>query len=428
MKSDGHIGLNHQINEEAARWFVEFRSGDIDSSGRRAFDAWVRASPEHLRAFLEIDAVWRQSANVEAMPGLSVEALLTQPTTESNIIAISTGTGTGTGTGQDRPAPAEMSRRRQSRSSPLGRALARKPLMARAFATAAAVLIVVAGSLAAWSIFSASQSYTTQVGERRSLRLADGSTMTLNSMSRVRIEFTQTTRAVDLLQGEALFHVAKNPMRPFIVRSDGTVIRAVGTEFDVKRRKLGTLVTVVEGRVAVITKATTAPSDPASQVSKGGSQAVPAAAEPGSTALGTDATGLPGDIGAVFLSAGEQLNLVSGASSGAKRANTSSATAWMQGRVILDSATLEEVADEFNRYSERRLSAEDHGENLLHVSGVFSTDPDFLLRYLRERPDIRVLETATEIRIIRVRTQPGGSSEPEFFSSAEGMNLRTARS
>ena len=49
-------GLNHQINEEAARWFIGFRSGDIDEAGRRAFDAWMRASPEHLRAFLEISA------------------------------------------------------------------------------------------------------------------------------------------------------------------------------------------------------------------------------------------------------------------------------------------------------------------------------------------------------------------------------------
>jgi transmembrane sensor len=373
----------------------------------------VRASPEHLRAFLEIAAIWGQSAKVEATRGLTVEALLAQATTESNIVDMSTGTV------RDPTGSGEVSRFRQSRSSRVGRPLAGKALMIRRFAVAAAVLVVVAGSLAVWSRLSGSGSYTTQVGERRSLRLADGSTMTLNSMSRVRIEFTQTARTVALLQGEALFQVAGNPMRPFAVRSDDTVIRAVGTEFDVKRGKLGTRVTVLEGKVAVIAKAATAASDPAPPVSAAGRRAVPGA-------VGPDATDLPGESAAVFLSAGEQLNLVAGATAVPERASTTSAMAWIHGRVILESATLEEAAEEFNRYSERRFTAEDHGETPLHLSGVFSTDPGFLLRYLRERPDIRILETTTEIRIIRVGSQRGGSSDPAPYSSREVSQLRTA--
>jgi ferric-dicitrate binding protein FerR (iron transport regulator) len=82
------------------------------------------------------------------------------------------------------------------------------------------------------------------------------------------------------------------------------------------------------------------------------------------------------------------------------RANVSSATAWVLRKVILQDATLEEVAEDFSRYSERPLVIEEHAEVPFRLSGVFSADPQFLLRFLRERPDIQVRETATEIRII----------------------------
>jgi len=232
------------------------------------------------------------------------------------------------------------------------------------------------------------------VGEERSVRLADGSMLTLNSRSRVRIEFTKSARTVDLLEGEALFHVAKNPARPFIVRADGTFVRVIGTEFDVNKRNSGTVVTVVEGRVAVV-------PDPA-QARHSGSTAVRSAdpEESRSPAAG-QVPAHDEKNQTVILSAGEQIKVAIGAAPQPTRTDLTSAMAWTRGRVILDSATLEEIADEFNRYSERRLTTEDHGETPLRLSGVFSTDPDFLIDYLRERPDIRVTVTETEIRIVR---------------------------
>src|SRR5260221_5540279 len=94
-------------------------------------------------------------------------------------------------------------------------------------------------------------SYSTDVGERRSLTLDDGSTVDLNARSKVRIEFSKAERRVDLIEGQALFQVAKNMDRPFIVKSGEATVRAVGTQFDVDRKATGTTVTVLEGRVVV---------------------------------------------------------------------------------------------------------------------------------------------------------------------------------
>ncbi len=362
MSNAGRTSLNEQINDEAARWFVELRSGDIDARGRLAFDAWVRASPEHLRAFIEIAGLWRYAADVDLGGRFSVEALIADVADESNVLAMPATRSGAAGTSA--PHPARMIPR------------SRRYMSFRVTAAAGALLLV-AALLVAWSLMAGHQVYATQVGEQRTVRLADGSMLTLNSRSRVRVEFTKSARSVELLDGETLFHVAKNQARPFIVRARGTSVRVMGTEFDVDKRSSSTVVTVVEGRVAV--------------VANSGQAGYPGEQEPTRDQ----------NSRAIILSAGEQIKVATGRLAQPMRMDITSAVAWTRGRVILDSATLVEIADEFNRYSERKLIAVDHGEYPLRLSGVFSTDPDFLIDYLRERPDIRVTVSETEIRIVR---------------------------
>lgn len=343
-------GFNHQINEEAAHWFIEFRSGEIDEGGRRAFDAWVRTSPEHLRAFLELTALWGHSQSIDLNERFPTQALIASARETTNVIPL-----------------------------PRGSIVERPHKGQRGWLAAAVCAVLCAGALVTWSVLRERQTYSTEVGEQRSLRLPDGSTVTLNSRSRARIAFDESTRTVDLLEGEALFHAAQETSRPFIVRADGTSVRALGTEFDIDKRYRGTVVTVLQGRVAVSVAET--PTD-----------------------RGTNSTRDARDE-AIVISAGEQLDTTTGGTRVPSRTNVSSATAWMQGRVMLQSATLEEVAERFNRYSQRRLVTEDHGSVPFRLSGVFSTDPDFLIRYLRERTDIQVEESATQIRIIRTGAQ-----------------------
>jgi len=88
---------------------------------------------------------------------------------------------------------------------------------------------------------------------------------------------------------------------------------------------------------------------------------------------------------ALFLSSGEQVTISARIAPQAIRTNVAVATAWTQGQLVLESATLSEAAEEFNRYSARRLIVQDTGAHPLRLSGVFVTDPDFLIRYLKAR-------------------------------------------
>ncbi|MBD9363363.1 FecR domain-containing protein [Methylomonas sp. EbB] len=93
--------------------------------------------------------------------------------------------------------------------------------------------------------------YSTGKGEQRSVTLADGSRVMLNTATVVAIHFDAGTRRVELLTGEAFFEVAKNPQRPFVVAAAGSEVRAVGTAFAVKLQSKQTQVELVEGIVEI---------------------------------------------------------------------------------------------------------------------------------------------------------------------------------
>lgn len=313
------------ISEAAAVWFVEFRAGDVDAAGRRVFDNWIRSSPEHLRAYLELAAVWEESAS---LGGLHSEDLIAFARQEGNVVSL------------DLVSP-----------PPRRKAAAPRWLLAAGLA----LFVLSAAVMLLWHS-DRNPVYATTARERRVLRLEDGSSVELNSRSRIQVRFSPQQREVELLEGQALFQVAKDSHRPFVVSSDELRVRAVGTQFDVNRKTTGTTVTVVEGRVAVSTQ---------------------------------------------LLSAGDQLTVSDQTSRREpQHASAAAATAWTQGQLVLDSQTLAEVIEEFNRYSPRHLVVEDRASPPLRLSGVFATDADFLLRYLRKRSDITVQESAAEIRII----------------------------
>jgi len=370
--------LNTQIYEEACDWFVEFRDGDLDANARREFDLWARRSPEHLAAYLEIAAIWNEGPSFDPLQKWDADTLISQAAKDpDNVVQL------------PRSPPPDA-----ARETPVAQLAADIPRRPWPRATAAIVVLSLALGALVWRVALRVPTYSTATGEQRSIALADGSVVELNSRSKIEIRYSKEERDVDLLEGQALFHVAKNHARPFVVAADGTRVRAVGTQFDVYKKASGTIVTVVEGTVAILRDGL-ARSD-ASDGSASGSATPNLPAPP---VIDGSHQVLPG---VVYLSAGEQLTVTPKTESKTAHPNVASATAWTQRQLVFESASLSDVAEEFNRYNERQLVIQDPKLYDFHISGVFSsTDPASLVRFLRQRPGVKVVETASEIRIAR---------------------------
>jgi transmembrane sensor len=357
--------VNRQILQEACSWFIDFRAGDIDARGREEFHRWLARSPEHIQAYMEIAATYAEIPAPDADGKLDAEALVARARAmpDTNVVTLTTREASPSmprlHVGEARPAQARASKARWAY---------------------AAILLLAIASLSLWGYVQRG-TYGTDIGEQRSIVLTDGSTVELNSSSRIRVRYTKGERHVDLLYGQALFGVANDAARPFVVQTDKTRVRAVGTQFDVYRKRVGTVVSVIEGRVAI--QPATMPA-----VERGG----------GSNARSNAPS--PTHNGEVLLAAGEQLIIKPKSVERPKHADIASATAWTSRQLIFDGTPLTEVAEEFNRYSTRRLVIETAGLDDFHVSGTYSsTNPESLLRFLRAQPTLKLIESEREIRV-----------------------------
>ncbi len=355
----GNPSLNRQILAEAADWFVDFRVGDVDTDARERFDEWLRQSPEHIRAYWEIAKTYVELPSASEMGKLDVSALIAYARSDGNVISINAG------------AVRDETRAGSAPASQAG-STARTSASRRRFAVAAACASMAVLATVFWWRSQQFPLYVTDIGERRSLTLADGSTVDLNARSSIRVEFSNSERRVELLDGQVLFQVAKDSRRPFVVRSGDATVRAIGTQFNVYRKSSGTTITVLEGRVAVL----------------------PAGGTPARPAVPAGLTGAPGG-GTVFLSAGEQVTVTPTAVPKPHPADVAATTAWVQRRpMVFDGTKLADVVEEFNLYNRRQLVIDGATLSDLRVSGVYSSTG-----FLREQPAIHITETDAEVRI-----------------------------
>lgn len=220
------------------------------------------------------------------------------------------------------------------------------PERRRLLAVAASFVAASLGGIGVWTYSRTSDGSAvapigTAKGATREVALQEGSRITLNTFTEVRPSFTSASRRVDLLHGEALFHVRKDPARPFIVYAGDVAVRAVGTAFSVRRLNDGAVrLLVTEGVVEV---------------------------RRGSESLGRVHAGIEFAVDSVSPPVITNLNPV----------QLASALAWRKGRLDLQGLTLREAASEFDRYSDLKIRIDDPAVANLHIAGVFATnDPE----------------------------------------------------
>ncbi|HEX7013798.1 MAG TPA: FecR domain-containing protein, partial [Steroidobacteraceae bacterium] len=221
------------VSEEAAEWFLRLKDGGASASDHREYLEWLKASPEHIAEALRMGQLYMLLTSVKpVMVRTGVEA--------GNIVHL-----------PQRDAPHSERTPEQDIDASPEPAVERR-LWRRWSVAAAVCAIALAGILgAAVQLGWFDRTIETEASEWRHFTLADGSKVSAGPRTRLRVEFDQSRRLIYQPHGEALFVVAKDPARPFYVDAGLAIVRAVGTEFGVIRKRDEVLVTVSEGSVAV---------------------------------------------------------------------------------------------------------------------------------------------------------------------------------
>ena len=374
-----------RIAAEAARWQRALENGGPQV--REEFAAWVKLSPRHLQEFLFMEALDAAAGDID--PSRSIEGRPDIPI-ESNVVLLRDNACTVTNAAEHYSNGMREAAPKSSRFHG-----ARRGLLA-----VAAALIAALG-LAWWQMPDATrrwQSYSTSVGEQRSIVLPDGSVLQLNAQSQVQIRLSKGSRDIRLLDGgEALFKVSHDPARPFRVHSGNTVIRAVGTQFNVNSRSHSTKVAVIEGRVEISRSA-----DPiaiqAPPVSSG-NDSPHDAARISPNADSTSASPTLAEFGA-----GESAQVEHGGAIVRDNVDVSDALAWRQRRFVFREETLANIAEEFRLYNHTpQLVVVGEAARSKRYGGTFDADDlESFVQYVTKDGDL-VIERAAGSIIIRSR-------------------------
>ncbi|WP_240096648.1 FecR family protein [Thermomonas flagellata] len=340
-------GAAARIEAAAAAWLARRDAGAWADADAAALEAWLAQDARHRVAFLRLQDAWQASDRLQALgagwrgKGVPARGQWAAPPADRRAQLL---------------AAVAM---RPPSASPAGRGERRAwRALAAGLLGVAALLLLLLQPQAPAPRPPAPVVYASARGEVATHALADGSQATLAGASRIAVRYAPDRRAVTLERGEALFAVAKDPARPFVVSAGGYAVTAVGTRFAVRHDLPGTLrVVVTEGRVRL---QAADPAQPSTLLPAGSVAEV----EAGRVLLRS----LPADAAARLLD-------------------------WQQGWLVFADTPLAEAVAEFNRYAPQPLVLADPALATLRIGGRFRRD--------NQAGFVRLLEAGWPVRAER---------------------------
>lgn len=336
MSSGAHDPSLNEIDLEALRWLALMEHGPLSSQEQLRFQAWVAADTRHKGAVIRAQAA---SLRLERLAALAGGRSVLQPPPPRAILP-----------------PGNTTRRR----------------MLAGLAAAAGLAGITAWLGHDWLEATwGGTLYTSNVGELKKVTLQDGSVLTMNTQTELRVHYTRERRDISLIRGEAMFTVAHDATRPFGVRVGKWTARAVGTEFGVRRLDEATTdITVTAGVVQML---------PPNQNAAG---AGPRLAANQKATLGRGGTIEVSQISATQM--GTQL-------------------AWRTHLVVFSGVPLQEALAEMNRYTHKHIVVNDPEIAQRRIVGVFSTvDSQTFLSALEATLGVKAVESGNTVLLRNV--------------------------
>ncbi|AOS95604.1 fec operon regulator FecR [Microbulbifer aggregans] len=338
---------NEERLDQACAWIARLRSDDVSRSDRRDFALWMQASDENREAFDSMAELW---GDLGALQHLPIDTLFPE----------------------SRPSPSARQNRSDTKgSTPESRGWDfSRWLLGSGVVAACLVVTLWIGNQWLGGEAAKQQLYATSVGETRTVTLADGSKVHLNTNSELAVSFSREERHTELLRGEAFFEVARQTARPFTVAAGKANIRVLGTEFNVERNPDNTKVSVTGGTVAV-SEASSAPGLPPESVKLVKNQKV-----------SVSGSGM-GDI---------------------DKTSPEQALDWTRGVLVFEDTPLAEALEELNRYLQVPAQATPSVSDR-RLSGTFElSDPDSTLKAIAAALDLTADSSDPNLTLLSAET------------------------
>jgi len=346
-----------QIDAAASAWLIRRDSESWSAADQACFEEWLNASTLNRVALLRLELAWDDAARLKAL-GAGIPGDRPPSPGHWNLTPFF-----------DPPTPDPAPETESFQASEVRASGSCRLPRRRLRFVAAAVLLLAIGVGAYLGLAPHGELYATPVGGLASVPMADGSQVTLNTDSQIRIALSETERRVELGHGEAFFEVSKDASRPFIVRAGNERVIAVGTKFSVRREGNIVQVVVTEGKVRVEDRAQ------AHGYRVDGSADV--FLTPGSIARADDSGVL---VQRKTLPEAEQQ------------------LSWRSGVLMFRDQSLGEAAAEFNRYNVRKIVIREPSVAALKIEGNFrATNVEAFVRLLESGFPVRAETHADQI-------------------------------